>query len=145
MARKIDRLGSEAAHRADRGASTPLDAAPDYSDTLRGTDGGRRRDSRGCSRARGNRYRELLGDVACRELASKSENRRHTRHVSSIRLDLDVWKMDRNAFVNGLRERGIACSVNCLPFHIQLYCRATNNLLHQQFPTASALWPSFRA
>lgn len=86
-------------------------------------------------------YREALGDIAGIELPVEVPNRQHSWHLFSIRLDLDVWRSGRNAFIEGLKDRGIGASVHWLPLHMQPYYRDTYGLRPEDCPVAAALWP----
>ncbi len=86
-------------------------------------------------------YHEALGDIAGIELPIESADRRHSWHLFSIRLDLTVWKHGRDAFIEGLKSRGIAASVHWLPLHMQPYYKATYGLQTDEFPVAASLWP----
>lgn len=87
------------------------------------------------------RYHELLSTVAGIEVPTELADRQHSWHLYSIRLDLHVWRRGRNAFMDGLKERGIGASVHWMPLHMQPYYRAAYGLCDDDFPTASALWP----
>lgn len=86
-------------------------------------------------------YREALAGIVGIELPVELPNRQHSWHLFSIRLDLDVWRSGRNAFIEGLKERGIGASVHWLPLHMQPYYRDTYGLRQEDFPVAAALWP----
>jgi perosamine synthetase len=82
-----------------------------------------------------------LGDIAGIELPREHADRQHAWHLFSIRLDLDVWKIGRDAFIDGLKERGIATSVHWMPLHMQPYYRETYGIAADEFPVAAGLWP----
>jgi dTDP-4-amino-4,6-dideoxygalactose transaminase len=86
-------------------------------------------------------YAAALGDVPGLELPVEQEHRRHSWHLYSIKLDLGVWKHGRDAFIDGLKERGIGASVHWQPLHMQPYYRDTYKLAPEQFPVAARLWP----
>ena len=82
-----------------------------------------------------------LSEIPGIELPREIADRRHAWHLFSIKLDLDVWKAGRDAFIHGLNERGIACSVHWMPLHMQPYYRETYRIAASEFPIAAGLWP----
>ncbi len=86
-------------------------------------------------------YRSALSDVRGIELPFEDPNRQHAWHLFSIRLDLSVWKRGRDAFIEELKERGVATSVHWQPLHMQPYYRDLYGLRAEQFPVAAELWP----
>lgn len=87
------------------------------------------------------RYREALADIPGLELPEEIENRRHSWHLFSIKLDLTEWPRGRDAFIAGLKERGIGASVHWQPLHMQPYYRQTYGLAPEVCPVAAGLWP----
>ncbi|MBV8762202.1 MAG: DegT/DnrJ/EryC1/StrS aminotransferase family protein [Deltaproteobacteria bacterium] len=87
------------------------------------------------------RYHELLEGVPGLELPREHADRRHSWHLFSIRLDLGVWHAGRDAFIAGLKERGIGASVHWMPLHMQPYYRETYGFAAEDFPVAASLWP----
>jgi perosamine synthetase len=85
--------------------------------------------------------RSALTDIPGIELPREMADRRHAWHLFSIKLDLEVWKAGRDAFIHGLSERGIACSVHWMPLHMQPYYRETYKIAASEFPVAAGLWP----
>lgn len=86
-------------------------------------------------------YREALADVPGLELPVEQPDRKHSWHLFSIRLDLDVWSAGRDAFIEGLKQRGIGASVHWQPLHMQPYYRDLYHLKPDDFPVARSLWP----
>ena len=86
-------------------------------------------------------YRRALAGIPGLELPIEQANRQHSWHLFSIRLDLDIWSRGRDAFIDGLKERGIGASVHWMPLHMQPYYRETYGLVPGDFPVAAALWP----
>jgi perosamine synthetase len=86
-------------------------------------------------------YREALADIPGLELPVELPDRQHSWHLFSIRLDLGVWKQGRDAFIDGLKELGVASSVHWMPLHMQPYYRDTYGLAAAEFPVAARLWP----
>lgn len=87
------------------------------------------------------RYTSALATIDGLELPRQEADRLHSWHLFSIRLDLARWTAGRNAFIDGLKERGIAASVHWMPLHLQPYYRETYQLQAEDFPVASATWP----
>jgi perosamine synthetase len=84
---------------------------------------------------------QALADIPGIELPREQPDRQHSWHLFSIRLDLDVWRSGRNAFMDRLRERGIASSVHWMPLHMHPYYRQTYGIAPEEFPVAASLWP----
>ncbi len=75
------------------------------------------------------------------ELPREMPDRQHSWHLFSIRLDLAIWRSGRDAFIDGLRERGVATSVHWMPLHMHPYYRRTYGIAPEEFPVAAGLWP----
>lgn len=86
-------------------------------------------------------YRAQLADIPGLELPVELPDRKHSWHLFSIRLDLAVWTMGRDRFIDGLKERGIGTSVHWMPLHMQPYYRELYGFAPEQFPVAHGLWP----
>lgn len=86
-------------------------------------------------------YRRELAEIPGIELPSELPDRQHSWHLFSIRLDLEVWRRGRDAFIEGLKERGIGASVHWMPLHMQPYYRETYGFAPNDFPVAASLWP----
>ena len=65
-------------------------------------------------------------------------DRIHSWHLFPIRLRLDRLSIDRNAFIVGLRERGVGCSVHWRPLHLHPYYEETFAWRPDHLPVASA-------
>jgi len=87
------------------------------------------------------RYREMLGDLEQIELAPEPEDRISSWHLFPIRLRLDRLAVDRNAFIDQLKARGVGCSVHWRPLHLHRYYAETFGWRDEHLPTATALWP----
>jgi perosamine synthetase len=86
-------------------------------------------------------YHAALAGIPGLELPREEPDRQHSWHLFSIRLDLSVWTQGRDAFIDGLKDRGIATSVHWMPLHMQPYYRDTYGLEPGLFPVAAGLWP----
>ena len=86
-------------------------------------------------------YHEALADIDGLELPIQACDRKHSWHLFSIRLDLDVWRQGRDAFIGGLHEHGIGASVHWQPLHMHPYYQQAYGLRADEFPVAASLWP----
>jgi dTDP-4-amino-4,6-dideoxygalactose transaminase len=59
----------------------------------------------------------------------------HAYHLYPIRLRPDA-PISRDAFIAGMRERGVTCSVHFIPLHRHRYWKETLGLSAEQFPRA---------
>ncbi len=57
-----------------------------------------------------------------------------------IRLRLDRLTIDRNAFMEELKEAGVGCSVHWRPLHLHPYYKTTFGWRPEDFPVATSLW-----
>lgn len=62
----------------------------------------------------------------------------HSWHLYMLRLNLDRSRLDRGAFIEGLKAKGIGTSVHFIPLHLHPYYRDTYGLRAADFPSASA-------
>jgi dTDP-4-amino-4,6-dideoxygalactose transaminase len=74
-------------------------------------------------------YQQALAEIPGLELPREHFDRRHSWHLFSIRLDLGMWPGGRDAFIEGLKQRGIGASVHWMPLHMQPYYRETYQLM----------------
>jgi dTDP-4-amino-4,6-dideoxygalactose transaminase len=86
------------------------------------------------------RYRDELADVEEVELPPVPADRIHAWHLFPIRLRLDRLEINRNQFIDQLRERGVGCSVHWRPLHLHPYYAELFGWHPEQFPVATALW-----
>lgn len=84
-------------------------------------------------------YREQLAGVDAVELPEIPEDRLHAWHLFPIRLRLDRLRVDRDRFLDALRERGIGCSVHWRPLHLHPYYEQLG-WKADQLPVASSEW-----
>ncbi len=57
-------------------------------------------------------YLDALSDVAAIELPPTDANRLHSWHLFPIKLRLEQLTIDRNRFIDELKDAGIGCSVH---------------------------------
>lgn len=86
------------------------------------------------------RYLEALGDVEELELPAKDVNRIHSWHLFPIRLRLERLLINRNEFIEKLKQTGVGCSVHWRPLHLHPYYQETFGWRPEDFPVATALW-----
>jgi perosamine synthetase len=65
-----------------------------------------------------------------------TEGTTHSWHLYVIRLNLQRLKIDRNQFIDELRQKGIGTSVHFIPLHIHPYYRETYGYQSDDFPVA---------
>jgi dTDP-4-amino-4,6-dideoxygalactose transaminase len=85
-------------------------------------------------------FRECLANVEQLELPPDPPDRIHSWHLFPIRLRLDRLAVDRNAFIDALRDQGVGCSVHWRPLHLHPYYEDTFAWRPEQMPVASAQW-----
>jgi len=85
-------------------------------------------------------YREQLSGIAEIELPPEDENRIHAWHLFPIRLRLDRLSIDRDRFLELLKQSGVGCSVHWRPLHLHPYYQETFGWRPEQFPVATAVW-----
>jgi len=85
-------------------------------------------------------YLERLAEVEEVELPPPAPDRRHAWHLFQIRLRLDRLNIDRDAFLEGLRERGIGFSVHWRPLHLHPYYRESFGWRPEELPAATDSW-----
>ncbi|MEM9554808.1 MAG: DegT/DnrJ/EryC1/StrS family aminotransferase [Acidobacteriota bacterium] len=90
-------------------------------------------------------YAERLADIDEIELPPVGADHRlaavqHAWHLFQIKLRPEALAIDRDAFLDGLRERGIGTSVHWRPLHLHPYWSETFGWLPEHLPTASAVW-----
>lgn len=86
-------------------------------------------------------YREGLGGVEELELPPDPPDRIHAWHLFPIRLRLDRLRIDRNRFMEELKNTGVGCSVHWRPLHLHPYYTKTFGWRRADLPVATALWP----
>jgi perosamine synthetase len=86
-------------------------------------------------------FRERLAGVEAIELPPDPPDRIHSWHLFPIRLRLERLSIDRNMFIEQMRERGVACSVHWRPLHLHPYYEETFAWRPAHLPIASAQWP----
>jgi perosamine synthetase len=85
-------------------------------------------------------YREGLSPVQEIELPAPVRDRIHAWHLYPIRLRTERLSIDRNRFMDELKQAGVGCSVHWRPLHLHPYYQETYRLEPEDFPNATALW-----
>lgn len=85
-------------------------------------------------------YLEQLRDVAEIELPPHPPDRIHSWHLFPIKLRLERLTVDRNAFIELLKDDGIGCSVHWRPLHLHPYYLETFGWSVEDLPVASTIW-----
>jgi perosamine synthetase len=86
------------------------------------------------------RYLEELSDLSAVELPRDDPNRIHSWHLFPIKLQLNRLAIDRNAFVEELKRRGVGCSVHWRPLHLHPYYERTFGWRSDDLPVATTVW-----
>ena len=86
------------------------------------------------------RYLAAFADTDEIELPPDPADRVHAWHLFPIRLRLERLSIDRNRFVDLLRERGVGCSVHWRPLHLHPYYVKTFGFSPHDLPAATAVW-----
>jgi dTDP-4-amino-4,6-dideoxygalactose transaminase len=68
------------------------------------------------------------------------EDVQHAWHLYVIQLNLEHLKIDRNQFIEALRQKEIGTSVHFIPLHLHPYYRDTFGYRPSHFPQASAVF-----
>jgi dTDP-4-amino-4,6-dideoxygalactose transaminase len=87
-----------------------------------------------------NRYLGQLSDLSEVRLPVELPNRRHAWHLFVIRLDLDSLSIDRPAFTDEMRKRGISTSLHWRPLHMHPYYVDLLGHTEEDFPNAARLY-----
>ena len=73
-------------------------------------------------------------------LPINDEDRINSWHLFPIRLKLQNLDIDRNAFIEKLKNRGVGCSVHWRPLHMHPLYRERLGWNENHFPAATQLW-----
>ncbi len=86
------------------------------------------------------RYERELADVEELETPPRDTDRIHSWHLYFVRLRLERLAIDRNAFLEELKKRGVGCSVHWRPLHLHPYYQENFGWQTGDFPVATAVW-----
>jgi dTDP-4-amino-4,6-dideoxygalactose transaminase len=87
------------------------------------------------------RYIERLCALDEVDLPDNPANRVHAWHLFPIRLRLERLSIDRAAFMEELRQRGVMTSVHWRPLHLHPYYEQAFGWRPEQLPVATEVWP----
>lgn len=82
------------------------------------------------------RYSESFSPMPELQVPASPSYSTHAWHLYMLRLHLDRLSIDRDTFVERLRERNIGVSVHFIPLHVHPYYRATYGYAPDDFPVA---------
>ena len=85
-------------------------------------------------------YDRLLGDLPEVRLPVAREEVTHAWHLYPIRLQLDRLRIDRSAFIEAMRERGIGTSVHFIPLHHHPHFAETLGVGPGDYPVTDAVY-----
>ena len=85
-------------------------------------------------------YLDALSGVEEIALPPTSTDRLHSWHLFAIRLKLDQLSIDRNEFIDELKERGVGCSVHWRPLHLHPLYQNRLGWNEGHLPAATELW-----
>jgi len=86
------------------------------------------------------RYDEAFADLAEIQTPACRPNVQHAWHLYVIQLNLERLSVDRNQFIEALRETGIGTSVHFIPLHLHPYYRDNFGYKPDDFPNASGIF-----
>jgi perosamine synthetase len=96
-----------------------------------------------CDRFREERKRiARTYDAAFRDLAevqrpAVAPNREHAWHLYVLRVNPERLRIDRNEFIEALKQRNIGTSVHFIPLHLHPFYRDTLGYKPEYFPNAT--------
>ncbi len=85
-------------------------------------------------------FLESLAEVDELELPRRDSDRVHSWHLFQIKLRLDRLTIDRDRFLEEMRDRGVGFSVHWRPLHLHPYYQETFGWRPEHLPVASEVW-----
>ncbi|HYR76613.1 MAG TPA: DegT/DnrJ/EryC1/StrS family aminotransferase [Pyrinomonadaceae bacterium] len=85
-------------------------------------------------------YSAALAVVEQIELPPYNDDRIDSWHLFAIKLRLKRLTIDRDGFMNELKQAGVGCSVHWRPLHLHPYYQQTFGWRAKDFPVATAQW-----
>jgi perosamine synthetase len=82
-------------------------------------------------------YDHGFSDLEEVELPVQLDDRQQSCHLYIIKINSDRLRIDRNRFIESLREKGIGTSVHFIPLHLHPYYKQTLGYSRQDFPNAT--------
>lgn len=86
------------------------------------------------------RYLGAMADLEEIELPREDPDRIHSWHLFPIRLRSENLAIDRNRFIEELKQSGIGCSVHWRPLHMHPYYREVFGWQPEDNPSATSIW-----
>src|SRR5438445_2846417 len=83
-------------------------------------------------------YDEAFANLPEIQIPSYQPNLQHAWHLYVIQLALERLRINRNDFIEALREKGIGTSVHFIPLHLHPYYRDKFGYKPADFPNASS-------
>ena len=85
-------------------------------------------------------YAKAFADLQEIQVPSCRNDVQHAWHLFVIQLNLERLKINRNQFIEALREKQIGTSVHFIPLHLHPYYRDKFGYKPEDFPNASAVF-----
>lgn len=82
------------------------------------------------------RYNEAFVSCPCLQIPVHRPYVEHAWHLYSLRLNLETLKIDRDQFIDEMKERNIGTSVHFIPIHLHPYYRRKYGYQPEDFPVA---------
>jgi dTDP-4-amino-4,6-dideoxygalactose transaminase len=86
-------------------------------------------------------YNDLFADVDEFELPPQNPSSRHSWHLYALRLKTELLEIDRSAFIQQLRAKGVGTSVHFIPIPLHPCYAAYETLSSRHCPNAMELYP----
>ncbi len=85
-------------------------------------------------------YNAAFGDDPALQIPVTEAGVEHAWHLYVLRLRTEALKIDRNRFIEILRERGVGTSVHCIPLHTMHFYQRRYGYRAGQFPVAEDVY-----
>ena len=85
-------------------------------------------------------YAKAFADLQEIQVPACRNDVQHAWHLFVVQLNLERLKINRNQFIEALREKEIGTSVHFIPLHLHPYYRDTFGYTPEDFPNASAVF-----
>jgi dTDP-4-amino-4,6-dideoxygalactose transaminase len=83
-------------------------------------------------------YAKAFSDLQEIQVPARRNDVQHAWHLFVIELNLERLRINRNQFIEALREKGIGTSVHFIPLHLHPFYRDKFGYKPEDFPRASA-------
>lgn len=87
-----------------------------------------------------NMYENCLKDIEGIKLPKVRPSSKHSYHLFVIRLNLDMWRINRNEFISLLSQRGIGSSVHFTPVYRFSKYKNILGVSEKEFPNAEKIF-----